>query len=521
MTSLWKALTAIAALVFVASAVWLVVTLLNGDGAPLLAVAGLIVAAVVLLLARVRWLSARGVFYEEIEDDEDTGSGPAQSAPVTRGWGGSFTGPNAASGGPLFRPAEDEASEPEEAPKPAARPAAPSARFPETPSTSPPLPPDDFDIPTFLRPRLSRKEKQPTDREPAPELSEPGSPAAPAPAAPAPPAEAEPPAQSPGPGGIPSLRQREPNPPQAPAAPFMPETPVAETPGMPAAPEPPQTPEPARFAAYYPRDVKPHHWQPLRAYMLRASASQAVQADALAQFGPRTDIRATTREALRPVAEDALVTAIPSLPGFEFDPPQVSLRFRGGWRRFDFEFQAALAPLDASTDGHITFLVEGVIVADVPISVYVTLTAGESELRPQMALSEPYQAIFCSYSHKDSAIVERVERASRYFNFRYLRDVTALRSGEVWNARLLELIDSADIFQLFWSRHAAESEYVRQEVQYAVALRRKGAKSPVFIRPIRWEEPMPAPPPPELSDLHFDLIPELAQEEPRDEMDLF
>ncbi|MDL1884433.1 TIR domain-containing protein [Anaerolineae bacterium CFX8] len=290
---------------------------------------------------------------------------------------------------------------------------------------------------------------------------------------------------------------------------------------QPAAPEPPQTPEPARFAAYYPRDVKPHHWQPLRAYMLRASASQAVQADALAQFGPRTDIRATTREALRPVAEDALVTAIPSLPGFEFDPPQVSLRFRGGWRRFDFEFQAASAPLDASTDGHITFLVEGVIVADVPISVYVTLTAGESELRPQMALSEPYQAIFCSYSHKDSAIVERVERASRYFNFRYLRDVTALRSGEVWNARLLELIDSADIFQLFWSRHAAESEYVRQEVQYAVALRRKGAKSPVFIRPIRWEEPMPAPPPPELSDLHFDLIPELAQEEPRDEMDLF
>lgn len=463
MTSLWKALTAIAALVFVASAVWLVVTLLNGDGAPLLAVAGLIVAAVVLLLARVRWLSARGVFYEEIEDDEDTGSGPAQSAPVTRGWGGSFTGPNAASGGPLFRPAEDEASEPEEAPKPAARPAAPSARQPAT------IDDLELSLPNFLRRGMTESRQPDAATEPEGELA----PAAPAPAPPA------------------------------------------------AAPEPSQTPEPARFAAYYPRDVKPHHWQPLRAYMLRASASQAVQADALAQFGPRTDIRATTREALRPVAEDALVTAIPSLPGFEFDPPQVSLRFRGGWRRFDFEFQAASAPLDASTDGHITFLVEGVIVADVPISVYVTLTAGESELRPQMALSEPYQAIFCSYSHKDSAIVERVERASRYFNFRYLRDVTALRSGEVWNARLLELIDSADIFQLFWSRHAAESEYVRQEVQYAVALRRKGAKSPVFIRPIRWEEPMPAPPPPELSDLHFDLIPELAQEEPRDEMDLF
>lgn len=303
--------------------------------------------------------------------------------------------------------------------------------------------------------------------------------------------------------------------------PSLEDTPVASAP--PTTPEPESRPIPAAvgsesaektlFSAYYPREVKPGPWQPLRAYMFRASASQAVQADALAQFGARADIRATAREALQPVPEDALVTAIPSLPGFEFDPPQVSLRFRGDWRRFDFEFQAAAAPLDTSTDGHITFLVEGVIVADVPLSVYVSLSAGESALRPQVTLSEPYQAIFCSYSHKDTAIVERVERASRYFNFRYLRDVTTLRSGEMWNARLLELIDSADIFQLFWSKHAAASDYVRQEYQYAEALRRKGAKSATFIRPIRWEEPMPAPAPPELSELHFDLIPELAAQD--------
>jgi len=281
------------------------------------------------------------------------------------------------------------------------------------------------------------------------------------------------------------------------------------------APEPPaETPEAAalKFAAYYPREVKPDDWQPLRAYLYRAFAAEAVVADARAQFGARADIRATTRDALQPVPEDALVTAIPSLPGFEFDPPQASRRFRQDWRRFDFEFRAQTAPLDASADGRLTFLVEGVIVADVPLSVYVTPSAGQAALQPQESNAEPYQAIFCSYSHKDTAIVERVERASRYFNFRYLRDVTTLRSGETWNARLLELIDSADIFQLFWSRHAAASDYVRQEYQYAVALRRRGAKSTTFIRPIRWEEPMPAPPPPELSALHFDLIPELAEE---------
>ncbi len=269
---------------------------------------------------------------------------------------------------------------------------------------------------------------------------------------------------------------------------------------------------PILFSAYYPREVRPQDWQPLRAYMLREFAAEAVRADAQAQFGPRTDVRETVREALAPVPADALVTAIPTLPGFEFDPPQASARFRHDWRRFDFDFRAADAELDASADGRITFLVEGVIVADVPLSVYVSQTAGQAVFQPAAATASPYQAIFCSYSHKDTPIVERVERASRYFNFRYLRDVTTLRSGEEWNPRLLELIEEADIFQLFWSAHAAASEYVRQEYLHAAALRNSGAKGRYFIRPIRWQEPMPAPAPPELAGLHFDLIQELAEE---------
>ncbi|NPV68279.1 MAG: toll/interleukin-1 receptor domain-containing protein [Anaerolineae bacterium] len=269
---------------------------------------------------------------------------------------------------------------------------------------------------------------------------------------------------------------------------------------------------PIRFSAYYPREVRPQNWQPLRAYLFKDFAIEAVRADAQAQFGPRTDIRETVREALAPIPEEALVTTIPDLPGFEFDPPQASARFRRDWRRFDFEFRAVDAPLDTSADGRITFLVEGVVVADVPLSVFVSQTAGQAVFQPAEATASPYQAIFCSYSHRDTRIVERVERASRYFNFRYLRDVTTLRSGEEWNPRLLELIGEADIFQLFWSAHAAASEYVRQEYLHALELCNSGRKGRYFIRPVRWEEPMPVPPPAELAGLHFDLIPELVEE---------
>jgi len=69
--------------------------------------------------------------------------------------------------------------------------------------------------------------------------------------------------------------------------------------------------------------------------------------------------------------------------------------------------------------------------------------------------------------------------------------------------RLLELIDEADIFQLFWSSNSMRSEYVRWEWEHACALGRRG-----FIRPTYWEVPMPQStnprlPPDALAKLHF------------------
>jgi len=74
----------------------------------------------------------------------------------------------------------------------------------------------------------------------------------------------------------------------------------------------------------------------------------------------------------------------------------------------------------------------------------------------------------------------------------------------MWSDHLLELIRGADVFQLFWSRNAMVSEYVRAEWEFALSLRR-----PHFIRPVYWEEPLPEQaglPPGELRALHFQRI---------------
>jgi hypothetical protein len=84
-----------------------------------------------------------------------------------------------------------------------------------------------------------------------------------------------------------------------------------------------------------------------------------------------------------------------------------------------------------------------------------------------------------------------------------LVDIYDLRAGDHWADRLLEMIDQSAFFQLFWSRHSAQSRYCRQEWEYALHYL---AERPRFIQPVWWEAPMPDPPP-ELADLHFQKVP--------------
>jgi hypothetical protein len=257
------------------------------------------------------------------------------------------------------------------------------------------------------------------------------------------------------------------------------------------------------FASYAPRDAAIDMWIPMTAYVYREGFESAVQADAADILGASLDdYRRNQSEALMPVAEGALIIATPTLEGFQINPPSVSIALYEAWHRFEFKIRAKTAPLNLAVNGRLTFTVEGIIVADIPLSIFVTEkpSSGQPDgTQVTAGAARPYPAIFCSYSHKDTAIVERVERAYRILGSTYLRDATTLRSGENWNQALMNMIDQADIFQLFWSTASAASKYVQQEWEYA--LQKRGAR-PAFIRPVYWQTPMPHPPDP-LADIHF------------------
>jgi len=114
--------------------------------------------------------------------------------------------------------------------------------------------------------------------------------------------------------------------------------------------------------------------------------------------------------------------------------------------------------------------------------------------------------IFASYSRKNVDIVVQFEDVVQTLGDRYLRDFRDLRSGEDWSDRIMELIQEADTFQLFWSSNFMYSQFVRSEWEYALALIREN-----FIRPVYWEHPLPKDenerlPPPELARLHFQRL---------------
>jgi hypothetical protein len=261
----------------------------------------------------------------------------------------------------------------------------------------------------------------------------------------------------------------------------------------------------AAFIAYYPKEIERQQWRGLHAYVYRQTAGAQVAQDASRLLGEQlAGFRGVKAPSQLDIAEGASVTATPILPGFQFNPPSVTLGFYKDWHRFDFELRATTAPLNQAVNGAITFTVEGIIVADIPLSIFVGAVSSALQATPAVKL---YHAIFCSYSHDDTQIIRRAESAYRALGLDYLRDVVSLKSGQHWSEELLSLIGKADIFQLFWSHSAAQSPYVRQEWEYALQYQ---DQKPNFIRPVYWQQPMP-PTPPELQAIHFAYQPDLEE----------
>ena len=276
-----------------------------------------------------------------------------------------------------------------------------------------------------------------------------------------------------------------------------------------------------QFTIYRPRVVMPDHWYTLLAFAhLAAKRSEApadepdpveeVRRQAVRVLGERQarDYQVMTQDAPQPVPREETLTFVPDIPGVEFNPPLRSFRWTESVHREEFRFRAGPDLVGQVARGRLSVFLGDILLAEVSLAIPVDQRAEppEQDAPTETEHARRYRKIFASYSHRDLHVVEQIERLALALGDEYLRDWTNLRAGEVWDERLMQMIEEADVFQLFWSRHAMESPYVHREYEHALSLNR-----PNFVRPTYWEDPLPSDParnlPPEtLLRLHFQRI---------------
>ncbi len=269
-----------------------------------------------------------------------------------------------------------------------------------------------------------------------------------------------------------------------------------------------------QFTVYKPLVVRPERWCQLLAFVHRSTPfvdDDGATVDPVAEVAAQADreLGAQRMGFVSVVADSAAALPYgdelvfePWIENGEVNPERVVLRWCEPIHRVEFKFRVPAQTNGRRLRGGVRVSLGVLEVANVSFAVNVDRTATLNSPNPPVA-APPYRRIFASYSHCDTAIVQRVRGAAAALGDRYVIDVEVLRAGEQWQQRLAELIEEADVFQLFWSHNSMRSEFVRREWEHALALER-----PRFVRPLFWEDPRPADPqlglpPAQLARLHF------------------
>jgi hypothetical protein len=295
---------------------------------------------------------------------------------------------------------------------------------------------------------------------------------------------------------------------------------LASLPAGPGASRPVRLDDNVQFTVYRPKAVEAEKWHALLAFAHLADKPPDAPSD---EPDPLEEVRRQAEQALGAAARDYAsatqdsaaaipaegeITFVPEIPGVAFNPPRRTFLWEEAVHKEEFRMRASAALVGQVARGRLSAYLGAILVAEVNLAIRVEArVASRRESAPREAeRARVYRKIFASYSHRDLEVVRQFETHARALGDEYLRDWVHLRTGEVWTERLKEMIEEADVFQLFWSHNSMRSRFVRQEWEHALSLGRRS-----FVRPTYWERPMPELleenlPPEALRQLHFHFV---------------
>jgi hypothetical protein len=191
------------------------------------------------------------------------------------------------------------------------------------------------------------------------------------------------------------------------------------------------------------------------------------------------------------------------MPGLEIDDPVASLAWRRRTEVVQFGVRVPSSARPGTIIGVLAVSVDSAPCGYVKFKLAIESGAALQPSEPQGERAGRYTAAFISYATKDrDEVLKRVQVLSEV-GVKYFQDVLSLEPGDRWVKRIELGIDECDLFLLFWSNEAKDSEWVRREVRYALARQAGDELAPPDIRPVILEGPPIVTPWAELEHLHF------------------
>jgi hypothetical protein len=115
-----------------------------------------------------------------------------------------------------------------------------------------------------------------------------------------------------------------------------------------------------------------------------------------------------------------------------------------------------------------------------------------------------WKRYFVSYASEDRVEVLKAVQMMKVLKADIFQDLLTMSPGDRWQRRLFVEIEKCDVFMLFWSHYARQSEWVIREAEYALSCSQAArAEHPLEIVPVLLEGPPPPPPPDSLRAIHF------------------
>jgi TIR domain-containing protein len=217
----------------------------------------------------------------------------------------------------------------------------------------------------------------------------------------------------------------------------------------------------------------------------------------------------TTRRGVRslavPIELGAALDVQLSMPGLLVDQPVQQLRWADRAEAVQFVVSVPDDLGDDGVIGSVTVSQQGIPIGSLRWRQPIDRAPTESEEQePQGQWVTRYRKAFISYATRDRPEVLKRVQLLGTLGIDFFQDVLSLDPGQRWEQELYRQIEECDLFLLFWSTAAKESDWVRKEALEALRLAvASGESERPTVGPVLIEGPPVPLPWPELAHLHF------------------